>query len=63
MSPEILSGKDCTDQTERFLKRYEAIDGTRLPGARRHKNRENTGPRAVNTELVEKITELRDGRN
>jgi delta1-piperideine-2-carboxylate reductase len=61
MSPEILSGKDCTDQTERFFKRYEAIDGTRLPGVRRHKNRENTGPRTVNTELVEKIIELRNG--
>jgi delta1-piperideine-2-carboxylate reductase len=53
MSPEILSGKDCTDQTERFFKRYEAIDGTRLPGVRRHRNRENTGPRTVNTDLVE----------
>ena len=58
MSPEILSGKDCTDQTERFFKRYEAIDGTRLPGVRRHKNRENTGPRAVNSDLVEKITQI-----
>ena len=60
ISPDILSGKDHTDQTERFIKKYKAIDGTRLPGARRHKNRENQGPRAVNAELLESIMQLKN---
>ncbi len=60
MSPDILSGKNSSDQTDRFFEKYEAIEGTRLPGARRHKNRENKGPRAVNAELVATITQLRD---
>lgn len=60
MSPKILSGKDYNSQTERFFEKYETIDGARLPGARRHKNRQNTGPRVVNAELVKTITQLRD---
>ena len=48
MSPSILSGKDTSEQTEQFLKQYNNIDGTRLPGARRHENRKDTGPRKVN---------------
>ncbi|MGK0399095.1 MAG: delta1-piperideine-2-carboxylate reductase [Gammaproteobacteria bacterium] len=60
MSPDILSGKDSSDQTDRFFERYDAIEGTRLPGARRHKNREDKGPRAVNAELVSTIRQLRD---
>ncbi|MFB1014966.1 MAG: Ldh family oxidoreductase, partial [Alteromonadaceae bacterium] len=60
MSPDILSGKNCTDQTERFFEKYDAIDGTRLPGTKRHRNRENNGPRAVNANLVKTIRQLRD---
>ena len=63
MSPDILSGKgsgkDYNSQTERFFEKYEAIDGARLPGARRHKNRQNMGPRAVNAELIKTITQLK----
>ena len=60
MSPEIISGKDTSEQTEKFLKEYNNIDGTRLPGARRHDNRANKGPREVNTSLVNTIINLRD---
>jgi delta1-piperideine-2-carboxylate reductase len=62
MSPDILSGKNCSEQTERFFQKYEAIEGARLPGARRHKNRENKGSRAINAELVKTIVQLRDDR-
>jgi delta1-piperideine-2-carboxylate reductase len=62
MSPDILSGKNCTEQTEGFFEKYAAIEGTRLPGARRHKNRENKGPRAVNAALIKTIRQLRDDR-
>jgi delta1-piperideine-2-carboxylate reductase len=68
MSPDIMSGKTAakksgknfSDQTDRFFEKYEAIEGTRLPGARRHKNREDKGPRAINAELVTTIRNLRD---
>ena len=60
MSPKILSGKDTSDQTEEFLKKYTAIDGVRIPGARRHNNRKDTGPREVNSALIATITSLRD---
>jgi delta1-piperideine-2-carboxylate reductase len=58
MSPSILSGKDTSEQTEQFLKQYNNIDGTRLPGARRHENRKDTGPRKVNLELINTIKGL-----
>ena len=60
MSPDILSGKNCTDQTERFFEKYDAINGARLPGAKRHKNRENDGKRAVNADLVKTVKRLRE---
>ena len=60
ISPKILSGKDTSEQTEQFLKKYNDIEGVRIPGSRRHKNRENNGPREVNTSLFNTIIELRD---
>ena len=60
MSPEIISGKDTSTQTEEFLKKYNEIDGTRMPGSRRHENRKNIGPRDVNTDLLNTIIKLRD---
>ena len=60
LSPEICSGKDTSDQIEQFINKYNEIDGVRLPGARRHKNREDNGPRQVNAELINTITRLRD---
>jgi delta1-piperideine-2-carboxylate reductase len=58
MSPKILSGKDTAHQTENFLKKYNEIEGTRLPGERRHKNRQDLGPRQVNSDLVKTISSL-----
>ena len=60
ISPDILSDKDWDSQTEEFLKKYTAIDGTRLPGARRHANRQNKGHRSINAKLIEKLKLLRD---
>jgi len=34
------------------------LDGVRLPGERRHKNRLDKGLRKINTELVNKIKTL-----
>ena len=36
----------------------KSMDGVRLPGERRHKNRLDKGPRKINTELVNKIKSL-----
>ena len=58
MSPEIISGKDTSAQTEDFLKKYNEIEGTRLPGERRHTNRKDLGKRQVNSALVNTIKEL-----
>ena len=34
------------------------LEGVRLPGQRRHKNRESNKPREINKELIEKINKL-----
>ncbi len=60
ISPNILSDKDWDNQTEEFLEKYADIDGTRLPGARRHANRKDKGRRGVNAKLIKKIKLLRD---
>jgi delta1-piperideine-2-carboxylate reductase len=58
LSPEICSGKDTSHQIEKFIKKYNEIDGARLPGARRHQNRQDLQPRKVNTELLNTISRL-----
>jgi delta1-piperideine-2-carboxylate reductase len=58
ISPELVAGKGWADHCETFFQRYEAIDGARLPGQRRHVNRQSTDPRQINAELVERIRGL-----
>lgn len=41
-----------------FFEKMKSMDGVRLPGERRHKNRLNKGPRNINEELVNKIKSL-----
>jgi len=38
----------------------KSLEGVRLPGERRHKNRLDSGPRNINQELVDKIKSLSD---
>ena len=40
------------------MDRLTGLDGVRVPGARRHRNRLDTGPRAINSALVDTIREL-----
>ena len=40
------------------LDRLTSLDGVRVPGARRHRNRLDPGPRAINSALVETIRGL-----
>ena len=58
LSPERIAGPDWAAHAGEFFARLEALDGTRLPGQRRHANRKDRGRRAVNAELVKKIREL-----
>ncbi len=58
MSPKIIAGDNWEAHSEDFLSKLENMDGVRLPGQRRHKNRLSTEPRLIKTELVEKIRSL-----
>jgi len=58
ISPDKISGKDWDKHADEFFSKMSAMDGVRLPGERRHKNRLNKGPRNINEELVNKIKSL-----
>ena len=42
-----------------FFEQMISLEGVRLPGQRRHNNRKNTGPRNINTKLLETINSLK----
>jgi len=58
ISPELLAGPGWAEHCEGFFRRFEAIEGARLPGARRHKNRLSNAPRNINAALVERVRAL-----
>ena len=58
MSPELVAGKNWADHCEKFFEKFLSLEGVRLPGQRRHKNRLSNEPRKINAELVEKIKKL-----
>ena len=58
INPELVAGKGWADHSEDFINHLKAIEGVRLPGERRHKNRLDKGPRQVNKELLNKIRSL-----
>ncbi len=58
ISPELLAGPDWAEHCEAFFRRFEAIEGARLPGRRRHENRLSTAPRPVNADLLERVRAL-----
>jgi len=58
LSPELIAGKNWNDHAEKFFEQMKSLEGVRLPGERRHKNRLDTGPRSINTDLVNKIIAL-----
>jgi len=57
-SPQLIAGDGWNEHAEKFFEKMESMDGVRLPGKRRHNNRKDTGPRNINTALVEKIKSL-----
>ena len=58
ISPEKISGKGWDKHADEFFNKMSTMEGVRLPGERRHKNRLDKGPRNINEELVNKIKSL-----
>ena len=58
ISPELLAGPGWAAHCEAFFTRFQAIEGARLPGSRRHRNRLSDAPRPINAELLERIRAL-----
>ena len=58
ISPDKLSGNDWDKHSAEFFDKMKSMEGVRLPGERRHKNRLDKGPRNINEELVNKIKSL-----
>ena len=58
MSPAIIAGDGWQDHVEGFVQKLSNIDGVRMPGARRHKNHMDKGPRPINLALIETINSL-----
>ena len=57
-SPEIIAGPGWEAHVEAFMERLTNLQGVRIPGQRRHKNRLDKGPRSINSELVSTIRSL-----
>ena len=58
LSPQLIAGEGWNEHAELFFNQMESLEGVRLPGQRRHNNRKDSGPRHINTALVEKIKSL-----
>ena len=58
ISPDKLSENDWNKHSNEFFEKMKSMEGVRLPGERRHKNRLDKGPRNINEELVNKIKSL-----
>ena len=58
LSPQRIAGSGWEQHAAEFFARLDALDGARLPGQRRHDNRKDLGPRAINAALVAKIRAL-----
>jgi len=58
LSPELIAGPGWPEHVEAFMDRLTSLKGVRIPGARRHRNRLDSGPRQINEALVETIRGL-----
>lgn len=58
MSPDVLAGEGWADHSEGFFAELASLDGVRLPGARRERNRASDAPRRINAELVATIRDM-----
>ena len=58
MSPDIISEPDWQNHVQEFSDKMAAMKGVRMPGARRHKNRLDIGPREIDADLLGTIRKL-----
>ena len=58
ISPDKIADSNWKKHADDFFNKMKSMDGVRLPGERRHKNRLDTGPRKINTDLIQKIKSL-----
>ena len=58
INPTLVAGNDWSDHSEMFLKKLKTMEGVRIPGERRHKNRLNQGSRFINKVMLEKVKVL-----
>ena len=58
LSPEIIDGPNWINHCEKFAKKLENLEGVRIPGQRRHRNRENLSSRNINQQLLMTIKNL-----
>ena len=58
LSPELIAGENWNEHAEKFFLQMKSLDGVRLPGERRHRNRLDKGPRQINSQLIDKIKSL-----
>ena len=58
MSPNLIAGSDWESHCESFFTCLSDLDGVRLPGQRRHHNRQDTGTRKINANLLRDIKQL-----
>jgi len=58
ISPEKIAGSGWEKHADEFFNKMLVMDGVRLPGERRHKNRLDKGPRHINADLINKIKTL-----
>jgi len=57
-SPEKIAGQGWDKHADIFFSKMKSMDGVRLPGERRHKNRLDKSPRKINADLINKIKSL-----
>jgi len=58
ISPELVAGDGWVSHSEDFFQKLEGLQGLRMPGERRHKNRLDDGPRNINKDLLSKVRNL-----
>ena len=54
-NPEIIASSNWEEHCANFFQKLTSIDGVRLPGSRRYKNRSGDNYRSINEELLLKV--------
>ncbi|MEM6668384.1 MAG: Ldh family oxidoreductase [Pseudomonadota bacterium] len=58
LSPAMIAGAGWEAHADAFVNRLSGLEGVRVPGARRHANRSDLGPRQIHKALIETIRSL-----